>query len=134
MGKVCAILYIQDALNSKFHERKIYNSPVCSAQPLVPLGEKKARKSFALFTDSAEWGRVCSRNTGLDWNDFGPPSRRVGLCASRASRASQPYQAMGYGDGFRMICVYLCVTAVSPDLRGGAGDVGNCKIRAIGRI
>ncbi len=41
---------------------------------------------------------------------------------------------MGYGDGFRMICVYLCVTAVSPDFRAGAGDIANCKIRAIGRI
>ncbi len=64
MGKVRAILYIQDALNLKFHERKIYNSPVFSSQPLVLLGEKKAGKSFALFTDFAEWGRVCSRNTG----------------------------------------------------------------------
>ncbi len=35
---------------------------------------------------------------------------RMGYGASRASRASQPYQAMGYGDGFRMICVALCVT------------------------
>jgi len=40
---------------------------------------------------------------------------------------------MGYDDGFRMICAYLCVTAVGPELLAGAGGIMSRKGPAIGR-
>jgi len=61
---------------------------------------------------------------------FARPTR-VGFFASFASFASPPFQAMSYGATFRMICVYLCVTAVSPEFRDGAGDLAKAKSRAI---
>ncbi len=57
----------------------------------------------------------------------------MGLGASRASRASQPYQAMGYEDGFGMGCVTFCVTPVCLDFRDGGGDGAMRKGRAIGQ-
>jgi len=60
-----------------------------------------------------------------------PAPIRVGFFASFASTASQPNQTMGYDDGFRMICVYLCVTAVSPEFRDEARGVARRTIRTI---
>ncbi len=55
----------------------------------------------------------------------------LGFGASRASRASQPCQARGYDDGFRMMCVSLCVTAVGSESPKRAADVVTDKSRTI---
>ncbi len=54
--------------------------------------------------------------------------------ASFASTASRPYQAKGYDDGFRIICVYLCVTAVSREFLDAANGGARRKSRAIGEF
>jgi len=41
---------------------------------------------------------------------------------------------MGYDDGFRMICVYLCVTADGSGFRDGADDFAKRKSDAIGQF
>jgi len=38
---------------------------------------------------------------------------------------------MGYDDGFRIICVVLCVTPVSPEFRDAAAAVAKRKSRAV---
>jgi len=66
---------------------------------------------------------------------YGPADPYVSVFLHHfASTASPPYQATGYDDGFRMICVYLCVTAVSPEFCDGAGGVWGRETRAIDQL
>jgi len=68
---------------------------------------------------------MAAQSDGDERQNDRAPTRplRVGFLASFASTASQPYQAIGYDDDFQVICVYLCVTAVSPEFRDGASGI-----------
>jgi hypothetical protein len=58
-----------------------------------------------------------------------PPACRF-LCVTSVT-ASPPCRSTGYGDGFRMICVTFCVTAVSPEFHDGDRGVATRESRAI---